>query len=88
MSWRSGTDTFSSRTTSWWDGGVAAFGVSSSLADAAGMSSAVVASDSETGGLGPLRSLHNAGDACGVGVGWASESSSSCAYGRSAHDAS
>ena len=51
----------------------------SSAADAAGMSSAALASDSETGGLGPLRSLRNAGDACGVGVGWASKSSSSCA---------
>ena len=79
---------FSSRTASWWDRGVVAFGVSSSLADAAGMSSAALASDSETGGLGPLRSLRNAGDAYGVGVGWASKSSSSCACGRSAHDAS
>ena len=96
--------------------GVATFstltlGTSSSSADAAGMSSAALASDSETFtvgvasgntwrdtewwcsspsgtldnvtyGLGPLRSLRNAGDACGDGVGWASKSSSpSCTGG-------
>ena len=86
------------------DGGVATrsssyLGSSCSSADAAGMSSAALASDSEmfavgeasgntwrdtewcsspsgtlervTCGLGPLRSLRKAGDACGDGLGWA-----------------
>ena len=78
-------------------------GSSWSSADAAGISSATLASvsglfkvgeasgktshetdwrsspsgtlDNVTCGLGPLRSLRNAGDACGDGVGWASKSS-------------
>ena len=33
------------------------------------------------GGLGPLRSLRNTGDACEDGVVWASKSSSSCTDG-------
>ena len=91
-------------------GGVAtrssySLGSSWSSADAAGISSVALASDSGlftvgeasgntwretdwrsspsgtldrvTCGLGPLRSLRNARDACGDGVGWATKSSSS-----------
>jgi len=69
------------------DGGVATLSTlcaSSSSADAAVISCAILASDSDTcivgvtWGLGPLRSLRNAGDACGDGVCWASKSLSSC----------